>query len=677
MNPLLNLQPPFDFAAIRPEHIQPAIDQLIVESEANLDRIRKVTDLPTFHNTLLALEEATVQLGIAFGTVAHLEGVVTTPELRTAFSQAQPKVAEFYSKIALDTAIWERLKSFAATAEATHLGPLEKRLLEKTMDGFRRAGADLDVDGKVRLAAIEVELARITTKFMQNVLDSTNAFELYLDESTIAGLPESAIAAARNDAEAKGKPGFRFTLQAPSYVPVLTYLEDRSVRETLYREFQTRATTGEHANEGLIVQILKLRREKAQMLGFADFADLVLQDRMSKSGANAQSFLEDLKSKTKDAFTKENAALLEFARQLTDDAQLQLQPWDVGFYSEKMRQALYEFDEEELRPYFAVDQVVDGMFAIVSELYGVKIVSKPEVVGWHPEVKYFELIDSDATVLGGFYSDWFPRESKRGGAWMDCLVTGGPEAKGFRPHVGLICGNMTPPLGDKPALLTHREVETIWHEFGHLLHQLLSRVAYRGMAGTNVAWDFVELPSQIMENWCWERAALDRFARHFETGQPIPTELFEKMKRARTFRSANAQMRQLSFGLVDLKLHREYQGEQPVTFARDIMQTMSPAPLPPEHAMLNGFSHLFSSSVAYASGYYSYKWAEVLDADAFTRFQREGIFSSKVGNDFRNAILGRGNSDDPAQLFREFMGRDPDPSALMIRQGLATTGGIQ
>ncbi len=350
----------------------------------------------------------------------------------------------------------------------------------------------------------------------------------------------------------------------------------------------------------------------------------------------------------------------------------QVQPWDVAYLAEKQRLALYEFDEEELRPYFELNRVVAGMFDIFSRILNIQVIEEPGVPGWDPAVKYYRVQDgSSGKLLGGFYTDWFPRENKRGGAWMDSLLTGNPETD--QPHLGLICGNLTPPAEDRPSLLTHREVETIFHEFGHLLHHVLSQVPVKSLSGTNVPWDFVELPSQIMENWCMERDALGTFARHYQTGEPIPDELFEKMRRARTFRSANMQMRQLGFATVDLKLHREYDPESDVDvmgFARDILAQFTPAELPSHYGMIAGFTHLFASPVAYGAGYYSYKWSEVLDADAFTRFLREGIFNIDTGLDYRRNILERGDSDDPAQLYRNFMGRDPDASALLERLGL-------
>jgi oligopeptidase A len=394
---------------------------------------------------------------------------------------------------------------------------------------------------------------------------------------------------------------------------------------------------------------------------------------MARTGAHALEFLTDLRARTEAHFHRENAELLEFRRKIEGAVAPELESWDVAYYAEKLRRERYDFDEEELRPYFPVERVVAGMFEIFSRLYGIRVTEEQGVPLWDPAVKYYAIRDAGGALLGGFYADWYPRENKRGGAWMDAFITGGPSRDGFRPHLGAICGNLTPPSGGKPALLTHREVETIFHEFGHLLHHSLSRVEVRSLAGTNVAWDFVELPSQIMENWCWERDALDLFARHHETGEPVPEDLLAKMKRARTFRSANAQMRQLGFGFVDLLLHTRYSPEadgNPVEYSRKVVQEFSPAPLPPEHAMVAAFTHLFGNPVGYGAGYYSYKWAEVLDADAFTRFRQAGIFSPEAGRDFCEKILAKGDSEDPAELYRSFMGRDPDPDALLERAGL-------
>ncbi len=663
MNPLLEIQFRVPFDKIEAAHVEPGIDELLTGASQRLD------ETIASEHPLHDLDTMTEPLDYAMNVVRHLESVATTPALRAAHNAVQPKVSAFYSSLPLNEDLWKAIQRYAATDEARRFSGTMKRYLTKTIDSFKRHGAELDPPGKARLKDIDVALAEVTTKFSENVLDSTNAYELLItEEEKLKGLPPAAIAAARASAESKGQSGWRFTLQAPSYMAVMTYLDDRGIREQMYQAFCTRATPagpgGAALDNGpLIVKILELRNEKARLLNFRDFSDLVLDDRMAHSGARAQAFLDDLREKTERRFHEENRELEEFAG-------IVLQPWDVGYWAEKQRAQLYDFDEEALRPYFPLERVVNGMFDIFGSLLGIKVTLETGIPAWDPQVNCYAIQDAASGAhLGSFYADWYPRENKRGGAWMDALITGNP-AEG-KPHLGLICGNLTPPVDGKPALLTHREVETIFHEFGHLLHHLLSRVEVRSLAGTSVAWDFVELPSQIMENWCWERGALDLFARHFETGETLPEDLFQKMKRAKTFRAANAQMRQLGFGYVDLSLHREWSGPgDPIAYSRAILQRFSPAPFPPGHATIAGFTHLFSSPVAYGAGYYSYKWAEVLDADAFTRFRKEGVFNPSIGRDYREKILARGDSEDPAELYRSFMGRDLDPNALLIRAGL-------
>lgn len=662
-NPLLALAHPLPFDRVRPAHVGPGLEQLIARARARIDGIAAAPER-SWQATMAALDSATDALDVAVSVVRHLEGVVSTPELREAWNAAQPAVSAFYSSIPLHEGLWRALNEFAATDEARALTGVRARFLHKTLDNFRRHGAALPPEGKTKLEEIDVELATLTTKFAQNVLDATAAFEYWIeDEAGLSGLPPSARAAARADAAARGRPGWRFTLHAPSYLAVMTYLDNRTVREHFWRAYNRRAA---EANAPLIARILDLRRQKARLLGYAHFADFVLADRMAKNGASAQAFLRDLREKTEPAFRRENAELEQFAGQ-------RLEPWDIAYWAEKLRTARYAFEEEELRPYFPVHQVIQGMFSLASRLFGIQVAEAGPVPVWHPEVKYYEIRDSDGTLLGGFYTDWHPRDNKRGGAWMDAFITGHWQDGRWIPHVGLICGNLTAPVDGKPALLTHREVETIFHEFGHLLHHCLSRVEVKSLAGTNVAWDFVELPSQIMENWCWERPSLDLFARHYQTGEPMPEELFRKMRAARTFRAANAQMRQLGFATTDLALHIDYDpasGTSPIEFANRILREFSPAPLPDDYAMLAAFTHLFGDSTGYGAGYYSYKWAEVLDADAFTRFLREGVLNGKTGREFRDAILSRGDSEEPAVLFRRFLGRDPDPRALLERLGL-------
>jgi oligopeptidase A len=674
-NPLLTIEFRIPFDRIRATDVEPAATELLSQARARLEGIACQPGERTYENSMDALDRLTEPLDYALSVVRHLESVATYPALRAAYNAVQPPVSAFYSGIPLNAKLWLGIKSFAATAEGKSVTGERRRFLDKTIDTFRRHGADLDPGGKKRLEEIDVELTQITTKFGENVLDSTNAFELLIgDEAELAGLPPTAIAAARESAARKGLAGWRFTLQGPDYLAVMTYLGNAATRRQVYEAYAVRATEEGRDNRPLIVRILELRREKARLLGFADFADLVLEDRMAHNGARALSFLEDLKARTERRFREENRELLEYRRSLEGPEAPELEPWDVAYYAEKQRAALYDFDEETLRPYFPLESVVAGMFDLVQRLYGIKVAEEAGVPVWDPQTRYYNVHDENGRFIGGFYADWYPRENKRGGAWMDALITGGPTDHGFQPHLGLICGNLSQPIGGKPALLTHRDVETIFHEFGHLLHHLLSRVKIRSLAGTSVAWDFVELPSQIMENWCWERAALDLFARHWETGEPVPEDLFQKMKRARTFRAANAQMRQLGFGFVDLMLHTRYSPERDgdaVEYSRRVLQEYSPAPLPPQHAMIAAFSHLFASPVGYGAAYYSYKWAEVLDADAFTRFREHGIFSREIGSQFREKILSKGDSEDPVELYRSFMGREPDPEALLVRSGLA------
>lgn len=674
-NPLLEIRFEIPFDRIEPAHVEPAADALIAEAQARIDALSSDDGPRTFENTLLALESSTEKLQYAMSVVGHLEAVKTSPEIRAAYNAVNPKVSSFYSEIPLNEKLWNQLKRYSETSEAQSLTGLRARFLKKTLDDFRRSGADLNPAGKKRLAELDVELALATQKYSENVVDATNAFEYVItDEAALAGLPDSAKGAARDNAEKKGKEGWRFTLQAPSYLAVMIYLDDRAVREKFWRAYSTRASGGDLDNVGLMERILKLRAEKAALLGRSNFADLVLEDRMAKSGARAREFVKELADRTREPFLAENQALREFRESLEGAAAGPLEPWDVAYYAEKLRRREYDFDEEQLRPYFPYERVKEGLFNLVQRLYGVEVRQEQGVPVWREDVQYYSLYDADGSKLGAFYTDYFPDEKKRGGAWMDSFLTGSKTADGWEPHLGLMCGNLNAPVGDKPALLTHRDVETLFHEFGHLLHHLLTRVEIRSLAGTHVAWDFVELPSQIMENWCWERQALDLFAQHYETGELIPDELFDKMLRARNFRSANAQMRQLGLASLDLALHIDYDADRDgnvIEYARGILAKFAPTPLPEDYAMPAAFTHLFADPVGYGAGYYSYKWSEVLDADAFTRFAAEGVFNAKTGAAFREHVLSKGDSEDPEILFRAFMGRDPSSEALMERLGLA------
>jgi oligopeptidase A len=670
-NPLLEDAFPIAFDRFRADRVVPTVDRLLAEAQERLDAVGAETAPPTFDNTMLWLEELTKRLDRCMAIVGHLENVSTSDELREAINVAQPRVSEFMSKLPLSEALWARVKRYAASPEAAQLSGARKRFLDKTVASFRRHGADLDAAGKARLAQIDVELSRLTLRYSQNVLDSLNAFELVIDdEARLAGLPESALRAARESAGARGVAGYRFTLQPPSYMPALRFADDASIRERLYRALYSAATSGAHDNRALVSDILALRAERARLLGYASFADLVLEDRMAQRGERARRFVDDLRRRTEAAFAREKAELAAWKAQLGGGP---LEPWDVAYVAEKLRKQRYAFDEETLRPFFGFESVVRGLFQIAERMYRIRFEPWSEAPRWHDSVRAYKVIDdASGEWLAGMYFDPFPRESKKSGAWAHGVLGRG-RLENDRRHIAVMVANVTPPLQGEEAQLSHREVETLFHEFGHLMHHCLSRTELRSHVGTSVAWDFVELPSQIMENWCWEREALDLFARHRDTGEPIPDDLFQAMCRARRFQAASQQMRQLGFASMDLALHVDYDPAShgdPITFARSVMQPFSSAPLPDDWAMIASFEHLFGDPVGYGAAYYSYKWAEVLDADAFTRFKREGLFDPQVGAAFRANILARGDEADAAELYRSFMGRDPEDAALLERLGL-------
>jgi oligopeptidase A len=670
-NPLLQPTFPVPFDAIREQHMEPAVRALLAEANAAVDAVAANNGPYTYESTLGALERASEKLELAMSLIEHLESVATTPALREAYNAVLPDVSALWSSIPLNPGLWRALNEFSKTPEAAALEPVRRRFLDKSLADFRRSGAQLDQDKKERLKAIDRELSLITTRFSQNVLDSTNEFEILIeDEAALAGLPDSAKVAAQDSAKQKGKPGYRFSLQAPSMIAVITYAADAGLREKIWRAQNTRATEGEHDNRPIIAKILELRKEKANVLGFKDFADFQLDDRMAKKGADAQKFIDELRVRTQAAFDRENRELYAFRQELEGKDAPALQPWDVTYYAEKLRKARFSLDEEELRAYFPAELAVKGAFTLAERLYGVRIEPVAGVPVWDPEVRAYRIIDEANVELGTFYVDLYPRENKRAGAWMHGLLATVPP----QPNLAVFCLNASPPAGGKPSLLLHRDVETLFHEFGHLLHHCLSRVGVRSLAGTRVAQDFVELPSQIMENWCSEREALDLFARHYESNASLPSVLLDRMNAARTFRAANMQMRQLGFASVDLALHIDYTPEKDgdlMQYAKRILAKHAVAPFPDDYAMLAGFSHLFGHPVGYAAGYYSYKWAEVLDADAFGRFKAEGVLSRKVGQEFRDRVLSKGDSQDPMDLFVAFRGRKPSVDALLERQGLS------
>ncbi len=694
------------WSTLNPEHI---IADMELALEMAQSRLNAVIDQDrgrmNFDSVLLGLEEATRELNESWGLVEHLDSLCNSPALREAYNAMLAKVSAFQAKIPLDEHLWDLLETYSKTEEARGLKGAKARYLDETLASFRAAGAELPPDKKKRVEELEGELATATQKYSENVLDSTNAYELIIsDASALAGMPSSALEAARADALAKGhgthdEPKYRLTLKAPSLTPVMQYCESEAIRKQLWEGSGTIGRGGNHDNTDLVWKILRLRHEKATLLGKANFADQVLERRMAKTGAIALDFTTQLFHRVKAAFDKEVLELQEYRAVVAHYDHELFQPWDVSFWAEKRRKALFDFDPEELRPYFALNGVIAGMFRLSEMLFGIKISEReticlhpmsvedttpaslsPNRPGpvevWHEQVKFYEIRNENDVHIGSFYADWHPRDSKRSGAWMNYLRGGVPPVDGRERqlHLGLICGNMSPPVEGKPALLTHDEVQTVFHEFGHLIHQLLGNVEIRSLNGVSVAWDFVELPSQFMENFCWERESLDFFAKHHETGEPIPARLFKRMIAAKNYMAANAMMRQLSFGKIDLEMHMHHATDDDAdldALVRNLTEGYRMPLKTDPPTMLRRFTHLFASPMGYAASYYSYKWAEVLDADAFTRFQKEGVLNASVGRAFRDCILSKGNSEDPTKLFRDFMGRDPDPEALLVRSGLA------
>ena len=680
-----------------PEKVEVDIEAGILEAQQRIDEICSVPpEQLTYGNTFAALEAATESLSRGWGRLNHLSSVRDNDAQRSALNKMLPKVTAFHASIPLNAKLWATLKSFAESESVKNLDIVSGRFVEETCAEFRDAGADLPAEKKARMAQLQSELAEATKKFGENVLDSVKEWELVVeDEAMLAGLPESARASARADAEAKGlgspeTPCWRFNMQFPSFYPVLQYADSEELRKMVFEGRGSIGRTDKFDNSTLVWKIVELRQEKAELLGFTNFADLNLQRSMVGNGGRALGFVEDLHGRIVDAFQNECRQLENYKAQKTGIENTPLEPWEVSYWAEKQRKEQYDFDDEDLRPYFQVDNVMEGLFGLTSRLFGVTITprqsvflepgaspSEDKIEVWHPEVSFYDLHDSESgELLGSFYADWHPRESKRSGAWMNYLETGlpGNGDKERKPHLGLITGNLTKPIGDQPALLTHSEVETIFHEFGHLLHQLLSDVPVKSLSGVNVPRDWVELPSQIMENFCWDRESLNFFARHHETGESIPEDLFQKMIAARNYLSASATMRQLALGKLDLELHIQpgaYLDRDLDEVDQEILKNYKALLASPTPTIARQFNHLFDSPGGYAAGYYSYKWSEVLDADAFTRFRAEGVLNPDTGRAFRDQILSKGNSRPVDELYRDFMGRDPELQPLLERNGLA------
>ena len=663
-NPLLDRSFPIPFDRITPADIGPAVAEVLERTRERIEEIGTRRG-GSFDDVLGALDTATREVSLTWGPVSHLTNVVSTPALREAHAEALPEVTRFASRLHHHEGLFRRVRGFAESPPGKALTGLRERHLERTLKDFRRAGAELAAHDKEELEKLRIELAELSRRFEENLLDETSAFKRVVRRAgDLAGLPESALERAAQLATEAEEEGWLLTLDMPSVQAVLQHADDRALRREIHSAYLDRCTSGERDNGPLITRILEIRRRLAAILGYNDFPHYRLETLMAGSGDRVRGFLDGLIEGTRPFHDRDTA---ELEARVSCSGLGRLEPWDVSYLMEKIRRERFDIDDEMLRPWFPLDEVQAGLFEIANRLFGlsVKRVDNPAV--WHPDVGFFEVRDEAGLHLGSFYTDWFPRDTKRQGAWMDNLVSGGPTPGGaFAPHLAFIGGNFTPPTASRPALLTHREVCTLFHEFGHLLHHTCSQVEIPERGGVNVAWDWVEVPSQIMENWCWQREALDLFARHHETREPLPDELLQRLLAARRFMGGWLQMRQLSLANLDLELHRTYAGNGPVMdYAARTLRPFVPSDRFVERHILPSFAHLFAGG--YASAYYSYIWSETLEADAFSRFEREGVLDPTVGRAFRDRILARGDSRDADELFRDFMGRDSDPAALIRR----------
>ena len=658
------------FSQIKIEDYVPAFNEGIALAKAEIDALVNNPEAPTFENTVVAMDFAGDILDRLSSIFFNLNSAETNDEMQKIAQEVSPLLSEFGNDITLNAALFAKIKAVYDQKETLNLNPEQTTLLDKKYKSFSRNGANLPEDKKDKLREIDKELSKLSLQFGENVLAETNAFELHLtNESDLAGLPEGTIEAARLLAKSQEKEGWIFTLDHPSYVPFLTYADNRELRKKMAIAFGAKAfQNNEFDNQENVLKIAKLRYERANLLGYKTHAHFVLEERMAQSPEKVFTFLNDLLAKAKPAAQKEFAELTAFAKEL--DGIEQLEKWDGAYYSEKLKQQLFNLDDEKLKPYFQLEKVLEGAFTIAKKLYGLTFTEVFDIDKYHEEVTTYEVRDTENNLVSIFYADFFPRKGKRNGAWMTSFksqsIKGGVNE---RPHISNVC-NFTKPTETKPSLLTFNEVTTLFHEFGHGLHGMLANTTYPSLSGTSVYWDFVELPSQIMENWCYEPEALALFANHYETGEVIPIEYVQKIKESASFQEGLATMRQLSFGLLDMAWH----GQDPTNitdlkaFETEQFANTQLYPDVKENAMSTSFSHIFQGG--YSSGYYSYKWAEVLDADAFEYFQEKGIFNEEVAKKFKDNVLSKGGTEHPMTLYKRFRGQEPKPEALLKRAGL-------
>lgn len=658
------------FSQIKIEDYFPAFQEGINLAKAEIDAIVNNPEAPTFENTILAMEFSGDILDRLSSIFFNLNSAETNDEMQKIAQEVSPLLAEFGNDITLNAELFSKIKTVYDQKDSLNLNPEQTTLLDKKYKSFSRNGANLAEDKKDRLREIDKELSMLSLQFGENVLAETNVFELHLtNESDLAGLPEGTIEAARLLAKEKEKEGWIFTLDHPSYIPFLTYADNRELRKKMAIAFGARSfQNNEFDNQENVLKIAKLRFERANLLGYKTHAHFVLEERMAQSPDKVFTFLNDLLAKAKPAAQKEFAELTAFAKEL--DGIEQLEKWDGAYYSEKLKQQLFNLDDEKLKPYFQLEKVLEGAFTVAKKLFGLTFTEVFDIDKYHEEVTTYEVRDAENNLVSIFYADFFPRKGKRNGAWMTSFKSQYvKDGVNERPHVSNVC-NFTKPTETKPSLLTFNEVTTLFHEFGHGLHGMLANTNYPSLSGTSVFWDFVELPSQIMENWCYEPEALALFANHYETGEIIPIEYVQKIKESASFQEGLATLRQLSFGLLDMAWH----GQDPTnitdlkTFETEQFANTQLYPDVKENAMSTAFSHIFQGG--YSSGYYSYKWAEVLDADAFEYFQENGIFNTEIAKKFKDNVLSKGGTEHPMTLYKRFRGQEPKPEALLKRAGL-------
>jgi len=672
-NPLIDYPELPPFSKIQPEHVLPAVEQLVADGR---ERIQQVLAQGKFDYAHLvqALDEEDDRLGKAFGPAGHLNAVAQNEALRNAYNSCLPLLSEYGTEVGQNAQLCAAYQALRDSDEWSSLSEAQQKDIENTLRDFRLSGVDLPDDKKAQYMANSKRLSELTSQFSDNTLDATQAWTKHIsDEAELDGLPDSAKAGAADRAKADGKDGWLLTLDAPVFIAVMSHCKNAELRKEMYVAWTTKASdqgpqAGQFDNAAIMDEILKLRHDQAQLLGFANFAEESLATKMARDVNEVIQFLEDLAKRAKPQAEQELAELRAFAaEQGADD----LNPWDIGFWSERLREERYSISEEELRPWFPADTVINGMFAVVGKLFGIQFRQRDDVDLWHEDARFYELVDDDGSVRAAFYLDMYARTGKRGGAWMDDarIRRRRPDGSLQTPVAYLTC-NFAPPAGGKPGLLTHDEVVTLFHEFGHGLHHMLTEQDVSGISGINgVAWDAVELPSQFLENWCWTEEGIALISGHYETGEPLPKEKLDKMLAAKNFQGAMQMVRQLEFSLFDMRIHAEYrEGLDIYQVLNEVRQQVAVIQPPAFNRFPNSFGHIFAGG--YAAGYYSYKWAEVLSADAYSRFEEEGEFNEDTGRAFRSEILAKGGSREPMELFKAFRGREPSVEPLLRHCGI-------